>query len=249
MLRSLRHIIGYGVHAADAHIGRINDIYFDDRSWTIRYIVVDIGRLIPDRLVLISPTKAELPDGTEDFIVVKLSSDEIRKSPGIETHLPVSVQEKVDLAKYYLWAPFWTPIGTAVGGEPFDRILLDHSAERDIPPGDPRLRSTIEIIGYHIKATDGTIGHVSDIICEARTWEIRYIVVDTRKLFRAGMKVIIAPNWVEKVDWANSTIELSLTTEQVRESPQYDASEPINRDYEDRLYDYYGRPKYWEEKK
>jgi hypothetical protein len=108
------------------------------------------------------------------------------------------------------------------------------------------LRSTREVIGYHIQARDGEIGHVEDFIADDQTWAIQYMVVDTRN-WLPGRKVLIAPAWIEKVDWLERLVHVDLLRETIQNSPEFDPSAPVNRAYEVRLYDYYGRPKYWDQ--
>lgn len=109
---------------------------------------------------------------------------------------------------------------------------------------DPHLRSTREVIGYHIQANDGGIGHVDDFIAGGEDWVIRYMIVDTRN-WLPGRKVLVAPTWVKRVDWAKRDVYVDLSRETIENSPEFDPSAPVNREYELRLYDYYGRPRYW----
>ena len=46
------------------------------------------------------------------------------------------------------------------------------------------------MIGYHIEATDGEIGHVEDFLVEDSSWAIRYMIVDTRNWW-PGRKVLV----------------------------------------------------------
>lgn len=55
MLRSIRRLHGDTVRAKDGDIGHINQAYFDDDNWCIRYLVVETGDWLHDRRVLISP--------------------------------------------------------------------------------------------------------------------------------------------------------------------------------------------------
>ena len=98
--------------------------------------------------------------------------------------------------------------------------------------------------GYHIEAEDGEIGHVEDFIADEDDWTIRYMVVDTRN-WLPGKKVLIAPWMIRSVRWSESKVHLDMTRDQVQAAPEYDPSTPVNREYESRLYDYYGRPAYW----
>jgi sporulation protein YlmC with PRC-barrel domain len=108
----------------------------------------------------------------------------------------------------------------------------------------PHLRQTREVIGYHIHANDGDIGHVEDFIFDDKTWIIRYMVIDTRN-WLPGKKVIVSPEWITDIDGEESKVYVNLSQAEVRNSPEFDPSAPVNREYETRLYDYYGRPKYW----
>ena len=73
---------------------------------------------------------------------------------------------------------------------------------------------------------------------------MRYLVVDTRN-WLPGRKVLVSPDWVDAVDWSERKVHVGLTKEGVENSPEFDPNAPVNRRYEEMLYDYYGRPKYW----
>jgi hypothetical protein len=57
--------------------------------------------------------------------------------------------------------------------------------------------------------------------------------------------VLLAPFWIEDVNWIERKIQVDLDQERIKNSPEYDPSAPVNRVYEERLYDYYGRPIDW----
>jgi len=47
-------------------------------------------------------------------------------------------------------------------------------------PSTRQRRSASEVTGYHILASDGEIGHVTDFLLEDADWSIRYLVVDRK---------------------------------------------------------------------
>jgi hypothetical protein len=121
----------------------------------------------------------------------------------------------------------------------------EDKSRSDEEKGVTHLRSTKEIIGYHVGAKDDEIGHVDDFIAEdEKSWNIRYIVLDTRN-WLPGKKVLISPQWAKEISWTFKKIFVDLLKEIIKNSPEYDPSEPVNREYENILYDYYGKPKYW----
>ena len=97
---------------------------------------------------------------------------------------------------------------------------------------------------YHIEATDGDIGHVQSLLVDEETWAIRYMVVDTNNWW-LGHQVLVAPQWIREVRWADSTVSVTLTRQAVKDAPQYDAAVPLSRDREADLYRHHGRPSYW----
>lgn len=249
MLRSMKQILGYHIHARDGEIGHVRDVYFDDASWRTRYLVVDTGTWLPGREVLISPAAIGMPDWQSHTVPVHLTQGQIEESPPITADRPVSRQEEQQLAGFFDWPVYWygTPMmapGTVPPAAARDKNDKADPAQAG-PPEDPHLRSLREVIGYHIHAEDGTIGHVEDMIGHTDGWPIRYLIVDTKN-WLPGRKVLLAPLWAESFSWASREVLVGLTREQIEQSPEFDPSTPVNREYEAHLYDYYGMPTYWE---
>jgi hypothetical protein len=111
---------------------------------------------------------------------------------------------------------------------------------------DPHLRSLRSVLGYGVRAADGEIGHVEDLISETKTWVIRYLAVNTRN-WLPGKKVLISPHWTDRIGWEEKRFHVDLSQDQIKNSPAYDPAEAVNRDYENHLFDFYGRSKYWPE--
>ena len=97
--------------------------------------------------------------------------------------------------------------------------IEERRAERE-EAGDLHLRSANAVTGYHIEATDGDIGHVEDFIIDDQTWEIRYMVVDTRN-WLPGKKVLIAPRWIDRVSWEVSKELVSLSRDAIKGAPEH----------------------------
>ena len=245
MLLSTKHLLTYGIRALDGAPGTAQDFYFDDVAWTIRYLVVKTGSWLAERPVLVSPVVVGQPDEQTKSIPVALTSEQIRNGPDISTDLPVSRQREEVLVRHYGWIPYWdsmSPMAMATLIMPPEPTQKNDDSSRI--PADPHLRSTAEVLGYHIQAADGSIGHVEDLLAESNDWVIRYLVVDTRN-WLPGRKVLVSPAWVHRVVWNERSVHIDLRREHIEQSPPFDPAAPVNRDYESRLYDYYGRRVYW----
>lgn len=110
--------------------------------------------------------------------------------------------------------------------------------------GDVHLRSDEEVRGYHVEGSDAAIGHIEDFIVDDETWEVRYLVVDTRNWW-FGKKVLVMPQWASRISWTERKVYLDLSRQQIKDSPEWNAAAAIDRAYETRLHDYYRRPGYW----
>jgi hypothetical protein len=239
MLRSAKGLQGYKVLADDGEIGRCAELLFDDREWTIRYLAVELGTWLVPREVLISPVALKRP--FDSVFPVNLTKKQVEESPDIDSHQPVSRRKELEINRYYGWPLYWG--GAAIiATEPVGVPPEDEEEEGD--PADVHLRTTREVRGYVIAASDGLIGHVDDSIIDDNDWRLRYFVVDTGA-WVPGRKVLVSTEWADTIEWADGSVSVSLTRDDVRHSPHFDPAEPVNREYEEVLYDYYGRPKYW----
>jgi hypothetical protein len=247
MLRSANAILNYSLLAQDGKIGLCKDFLFDDEKWTIRYMVADTRKWLPGRKVLISPISLGEPDWSSRRFPVGLTRRQIENSPPLEEDAPVSRQYEVIYSQYHGTSTYWG--GENLWGSYLTPSLLrmeqDKLATDFLEPEENHLRSIKEVTDYHIQAADGEIGHVEDFVVDDETWALRYVVVDTRN-WLPGRKVLVSPQWATAVNWAEKKLWVDLTTGSIKKSPKYEPSAPINRDYERMLYDYYGRPVYWE---
>jgi hypothetical protein len=98
--------------------------------------------------------------------------------------------------------------------------------------------------GYDIQGTDEAIGHVEDFIVDDETWEVRYLVIDTSNWW-FGKKVLVAPQWASRISWEKKVVYVEMSRDSIKNSPAYDPSLVINREYETLLYAYFGRVVYW----
>jgi hypothetical protein len=249
MLRSLNNFTRYTFEAKDGDVGRVHDFYFDDSTWTVRYLVVDTGRWLPGRKVLISPQAIDRADGETEKIHLDLTKKMIEESPAPADDAPVSRQHEQDLHSHYGWEAYWLAVpgamGPAAAPPPHIRTSPEGSEkEAESRDGDPNLRSLREVTRYDIEASDGSIGTVDDLLCDDAMWIVRYMVVDTRK-WLPGKSVLVAPTWIDQVEWSKHRVKVDLTRDEVSGSPEFTPSQPVNRQYEERLYDFYGRPVYW----
>ena len=247
MLSKAKTLKGYTLHSLDGEIGKVKDFYFDDQHWTIRYLVADTGDWLTSRQVLISPHALVAVMREERQIAINLTKKQIADSPSLESDKPVSRQFEEAYYRYFGYPLYWG--GPYMWGN-YRYIVRDGDKGKESGQGgkawDPHLRSTHDVSGHHIQAADGEIGHVDDFIIDDETWAIRYLVVDTRNWW-PGKKVLISPQWIERVSWDEWKVFVNVLREAIKQSPEYTEESLLTRDYETGLHRHYNRQGYWVE--
>lgn len=245
MLNKAKTLKGYKLASLDGDIGRVEEFYFDDRYWTIRYLVANTGNWLTGRQVLISPYALVAVDKELQDIAIHLTKKQIEESPALSSDKPVSKQFEEDYYGYYGWPVYWS--GLYMWGY---YPNIEREREKWPAPGlnkivwDPHLRSTKAVSGYHIQALDGDIGHVEDFIIDDETWAIRYLVIATNNWW-PGKKVLISPSWIERIGWSESTVFVNLNRDSIKQSSEYTEEDLLDREYEIRLHRHYEREGYW----
>jgi len=245
MLYKAKALKGYKLDSLEGEFGEVKEFYFDDRHWTIRYLVANTGSWLTGRQVLISPYALVAAIMAEQHIAIDLTKKQIEDSPSLASDKPVSRQFEESYYGHYGWPVYWG--GPYMWGS-YPYILRDRKQWKTPIQGDkawdPNLRSTDAVAGYEIQAIDGEIGHVEDFIIDDETWAIRYLVVATRNWW-PGKKVLISPQWIERVSWNESKVFVNLSRDAIKQSPEYTEESLLTRDYETALHQYYDRQGYW----
>jgi len=256
MLHSLDHLHAYTLYnpASEHTVGSVHDVLFDDHAFVVRYLVIDTGNWLSGRRVLIAPEALNGADWPADRLHTSLSEEDIEGSPPLSEDAPVSQEYRRELALYYGWSAYtvyhpvlggYGPLG-AFGPPPVRRpreereaATATHLAEDG--SGTSALRSVREVTGYAIRGVDDSIGHLHDLIVETTSWTIRYLVIDTVNWLPFTKKVMIPATLLRDVSFTEQRILVDLTEQQIKDSPEFDPSEPINTLTELEVLDYHGR--------
>ncbi len=246
MQQSLGGMTGHEVKATDGDLGKVYDFYFDDESWTIRYMVAKTGNWLSGRKALISLSSLDKSDCESCMFTVNLTRDQVRNSPLIDTEKPVHRQYEAELHRHYQLPLYWQGgYGGIFGMNTVPFFVSEEPDKEDsCSTGDNdehHLRSSRQIAGYNIHATNGKIGRVEDFIVEKDTWIIRYVVVNAQSCL-PGRLVLVSPQWIKNVDWDKSKIFVDISKEDFMKSPVFDPSKPISPEYESMLCKHLKKP-------
>lgn len=247
MLYAAKTLKGYALHSQDGAIGSVREFYFDDKFWTVRYLVAETGGWLTGRKVLLSPFSINSVDPVKKQIGVGLTKKQIEGSPGLESDKPVSRQFEESYHDYYGWPNYW---GGPYSWGPNSYVMRERERFGEFShrehSWDSHLRSTQAVEGYHVDGSNGNVGHVEDFIVDDESWAIRYLVVNTRNWLH-GRKVLVSPQWIESISWDESKVFVSLTRETIRNAPELTDDLLITRNYEIELHGHYNHDGYWAE--
>lgn len=174
MLRSVYDFTRFTIRATDGSLGRVGDLYFDDRDWAVRFLAVDADDWLPGHRVLVSPISLRRADPTT--LHLAFSKQEVTTKPegAVTRVVPVSAM-------------------------PIESAIPARAGER----GGLHLQNAIAVLGHAVQSEDGEIGRVKDVLVDDDAWAIRYLVVDTRDWW-AGKNVLVSPKWLTRVTWDES---------------------------------------------
>jgi uncharacterized protein YrrD len=202
MLHDLDSLIGSSVIATDGEMGSIRNVLFDDRSWTIRYLVVDVGSWLTRRDVVLAVTAVEQPDWVKKTFHVRLMKEQVRNSPDVDTKKPVSRQQEIAMKEYYGLPVFWLDTEYfPLPAVPAGRDYPVHAEENS------HLRSAWDVAGYEVWATDGDIGRVEGFIMDDASWHLGYLDVKGGNWLHSR-SVLVPTRWVNSISWANHRVNL-----------------------------------------
>lgn len=241
-LRRVRDIAKMTLYGIDGQVGTIQELHFDDQTWTVRHLVVRTGGWLMGRDVLIAPVAIGDIDDADASMRINLQKEQIEHAPSNENAKLISRRYEEAYYKHFRWSPYWQPDSTLWGGPIFSpdasTMSLDEPLLSDLP--EQHLSSSEAVTGYGIRAQDGEIGHLEDLIIDDEDWIIRYVEVDTRK-WLPGKKVLVQTGRIQQIDWHSRSVTMSLTRNAIESAPAYDPSLLITPDYEVALLKHYGK--------
>jgi hypothetical protein len=195
-----------------------------------------------------------------------LTKEEVENSPELVLDMPITRQHEHELNSYYGWPNYWAmdPSAATLAPEPFVPIEAEEGATANVRahagtpetapvrddvavdnnPEESYIRSVKDVQGYTLHASDKEFGYLEDFFADENDWKIRYALVDTSR-WLGGKHVLISPEWIDDVDWVERLVRVHVDYDKIKNSPEYDASEPLHREHEVALYSYYEYPHYW----
>ena len=143
-MSTVKELTGDAIAAADGDIGHLEAIYFDDRKWDVRHLVVNATGGISALKVLVSPAAVERAGSSRTALRVALTREQVMHSPPVDRDMPVARQYE----------------------EAGQREAVADIREAERQASRSHLRSSEEVIGYSVHGPDGLLGHVDDLVVD-----------------------------------------------------------------------------------
>lgn len=202
-------LIGRNVATSDGHEARIDDIFFEDRQWWLRWLVIELPGVITSRKRLLPASGLRFAASPAEQLCLTLSLAQLEACPDIDLHQPVSRQMETKIYGSLGWNPYW-------GGD---------KAGADQQIGDPTLRSIGELLTYDCRASDGELGQVVDFHIDEQIWRIDHLIIGTLHWW-PGKQVVIAVGDVAVIDWSKRSINFRLDRATIKAHPVFAGDNP-----------------------
>lgn len=229
MLCSEKTLRKYTVRARDGDLGKVDELYFDDETWAMRFAVVNTGAWKGQKSLLVSAQALGCSDRTERTLYIDLTREQVYEAADLYSSVkPVFRQWESKLQERFQGKTAWFTILSAGAMRPRE---LARWAEREqgttldtAELDDPTLRSTREVARYSIRAWDGKAGSVKGFVIDDANWSVRYLVVNTRRWW-PNQDVLIAPSWIEGIDWQKAQVRVGLRQRELAVSPLFESTD------------------------
>jgi len=206
------------VLAKDGEIGKVTDVYLDGQTWIIRYLVADASDWCGRRSVLIAPHVVRSLDPKGHTISVGISRERVADSPNIDSHWPISRERERAYCDYFGYSRYWERESRsphrAVGEREHDHLAhafrsFAHRPRSAPMPDNAGLQSYRAAHGAEVRAGDGPLGRLDDLLFDPRTWTVRQIVVAAGNWY-PGERVQFEPDWICEVSWVDRYLDVEL---------------------------------------
>jgi hypothetical protein len=218
MLRSVRKLRHMRVHASDGEVGRVDEVYFDDMSWGLRHIVVEIDRSLGGRRVLVPPAHVSGVDHCASTVHLSIPAGTAADGPGADSDMPVCRQKEAAACRSLILPAYWAGSGVpgACGLSPL-YLGTDGASDRESGTGahDAHLRSSREVLGYHLRVGETWIGRVDDFLFEESEWRILFIQA-ARNRWSSVKRGRFSTSRVESIEWGHREMVMDLPAEAMR---------------------------------
>ena len=225
MIHSLEQLKNLVLSAEDGDIGRSQDFLVDDRAWVVRYMVADTGQWLPKRKVLVFSELLGAPDWDTSRIPLQMPKAQLEKAPGLDADAPVSRQYEIEYFSFFGQPFYWNDSALGTRGRPAPAARGNDPSVESVTKG--HLRSTTEISGYRVLATDGEVGTVKDFLVDEEGWMVRSLVIDMGGA-GSGRKIRLSPAWLGDVEWGLGTVVVHMTRDQLLKSSECDTETENN---------------------
>jgi len=205
MLHRLQTLVEHRVIATDGEIGSVRDFLFNDQTWAIHYLVVDVKRWLTREEVVLPVTAIKQLDWENKTLHVQLTKEQVRQSPDVDTKQPVSRQQEIAMQDYFGKLAYWVDRRSPMTSSMPTGIEYPVHTE-----GDLHLRSISNLEGYEVRGTDGELGRLEDFILDEASWHLGYLEVKAGEWLLCR-SVLVPTRWVK----SNRRVNLHHTREGV----------------------------------
>jgi sporulation protein YlmC with PRC-barrel domain len=212
----MSEIRGFKAFCTGGEVGKVSDLYFDDEKWIVRYLIVDTGSWLTRHSVLISPLSVEAVSWETRQIRLSIDREKVEKSPDIDYHKPISRQQEAEYHSYYGYPYYWADTSMwELSPIPAYVPATSPKQSPETPQEDNHLRSTNEIIGCQVKASDGEIGRVRDLLVDEDSWGVKSIVIDEADApEQSGLDLPVSS--VLRLSWTDRSVYVNVSRDEIR---------------------------------
>ena len=217
-MERLHEKLGYKIKARSGVAGKVRDFVIDEQNWKIKYIVNQTGLWLKNRKVLIPSQILRCDVKNKDKIIkFHLPVAVIKNFPDIEERPPVSLEQEQFLSQSADWL---SGLKEGLINGPLPNEYVKDTLQYVKKSTDNPTRSFRELKKYSVHTKSGDVEKLDDLVFDPETWEVTHVIVKSKQLLKS-VRILIAVDWITKISWAKSEIDLGLSKNQIKLRMEY----------------------------
>lgn len=233
MLHSLNNLDNFELFTVDGPMGFCKDFLFNDEQWSLHYLLADTHKWVPGgKKMLIHSNAIEEIDAASKIIRLNVTARQLKDSPSLLSSEPISRAYEKTYMCYFDYATYHVgpiPLDTWFVGVHPERVKLV-SAPAEPASEKNHVHSAHFVEDYDLDVDHTKHGKIVDFVFDDKTWNIVFLAIELKAWAGHSQPVLLAPNELEVIDWANQQVHVELPVETLKNSPVFKVSRLPSQD-------------------
>lgn len=232
MLLTAKELKKYKFYTTDRKKYLLDDIYLDNKSQKIHFLVCNSRKYFNSIQALVEPNMIKSINKDQHRINLNITREQLEAYKNDIKN--INQVNKTESGKKT--SNFWSKLFMLY--KPVTQAEIEDEGSLEEFKLNLNLHSFNEIMNYFISGKDGDIGWLEDLIIDTEKWHCKFLMFTTHYSLYSNSR-IMPTTWVENIDWEFYSIVVNKEIKDIDEMPFYESLILTSKNYEEGVLDYF----------